>query len=50
MKVASFEKLKYDWNQTWFIDRIWDPLYVHAKVIHQSQRSSEVKLLDGLKM
>ena len=30
MKVASFEKLKSDWNQTWFIDTIWDPLYVYV--------------------
>ena len=31
MKVAaSFEKLKSDLNQTWFIDIIWEPLYVHA--------------------
>ena len=30
MKVASFEMLKSDWNQTWFIDTIWNPLYVHA--------------------
>ena len=30
MKVASFEKLKSDWNQTWFIDAILDPLYVHV--------------------
>ena len=22
--------LKSDWNQTWFIDTIWDPLYAHA--------------------
>ena len=30
MKVASFEKLKSDLNQTWFIDIIWEPSYVHA--------------------
>ena len=29
MKVALFEKLKSDWNQTWFVDTLWDPLYVH---------------------
>ena len=23
-------KLKSDWNQTWFIDKIWEPSYVHA--------------------
>ena len=28
--MASFEKLKSDWNQTWFIDTIWDSLYVHV--------------------
>ena len=28
MKVASCEKFKSDWNQTWFIDKIWDNLYV----------------------
>ena len=30
MKVASFEKLKSDWNQTWFIYIIWELSYVHA--------------------
>ena len=32
MKMASFEKLKSDLNLhvTWFIDIIWEPLYVHA--------------------
>ena len=30
MKVASFEKLKSDLNQTWFIDILWEPSYVHA--------------------
>ena len=30
VKFTSFEKLRTDWNQTWFIDTIWDPLYVHA--------------------
>ena len=28
VKMASFEKLKSDWNQTWFIDIIWGPSYV----------------------
>ena len=28
--MASFEKLKSDLNQTWFIDKIWEPSYVHA--------------------
>ena len=35
MKVASFEKLKFDWNQAWFIDMIWEPSYVH--VVKRSQ-------------
>ena len=35
MKVVLFEKLKSDWNQTWFIDTIWDPLYVHAVKSHK---------------
>ena len=35
MKVVSFEKLKSDWNQTWFIDIIWEPLYDH--VVKRSQ-------------
>ena len=36
MKMASFEKLKSDLNQTWFIDvMIWEPLYVH--VVKRSQ-------------
>ena len=30
MKIAIFEKLKSDWNQTWFNDIIWEPSYVHA--------------------
>ena len=30
MNMASFEKLKSDWNQTWFIDIIWELSYVHA--------------------
>ena len=28
--MASFEKLKSDLIQTWFIDIIWEPLYVHV--------------------
>ena len=45
VKMASFEKLKSDLNQTWFIDIIWRPSYVHAvKVTNQGQRSSEVNL------
>ena len=44
VKVASFENLKSDGNQTWFIDT-WEPSYVHVvKVIYQGQRSSEVKV------
>ena len=30
MKMVSFEKLKSNLNQTWFIDIIWEPSYVHA--------------------
>ena len=30
MKMASFEKLKFDLNQTWFIDQMWEPSYVHV--------------------
>ena len=30
MKMASFEKLKSDFNQFWFIDKICEPSYVHA--------------------
>ena len=37
MKVASFEKLKSDGNQTWFIDIIWDTSYVHAIKGHISR-------------
>ena len=35
MKMALFEKLKSDLNQTWFIDIIWKP-YVHAVKGHKS--------------
>ena len=34
MKMALFEKLKSDWNQTWFIDKIWEPSYVHRVKDH----------------
>ena len=45
MKVVSFEKLKSDWNQTWFVDVIWELSYVHAVKGHiQGQSLSEVKL------
>ena len=42
MKVVSFEKLKSDWSQTWFIDTIWGPLYVHA-VKGQIPRSKVIR-------
>ena len=45
MKMALLEKLKSDLNQTWFIDIIWEPSYVH-----EVKRSSEVNLQDNLKM
>ena len=35
VKMASFEKLKSDLNQTWFIYIIWKPSYVH--VVNRSQ-------------
>ena len=35
VKVASFEKLKSDLNQTWFIDITWEPSYVHAVEGHK---------------
>ena len=35
MKMASFEKLKSDLNQTWFIDIIWKHAYIH--VVKRSQ-------------
>ena len=25
----SFEKLKFNWNQTWVIDATWEPSYVN---------------------
>ena len=28
--MSLFEKLKSNWKQTWFIDKIWEPSYVHA--------------------
>ena len=30
MQMASFEKLKSDLDQTWFIDIIWEPSYIHV--------------------
>ena len=45
--MMSFEKLKSDWNQTWFMDTIWDPLYVHAVRGHtevQGHQSSSCKM------
>ena len=56
VKVASFEKLKSDWNQTWFIDIIWESsmgnlrIFMRSKLIYLGQRSSEVNLQDNLKM
>ena len=42
---VSFEKLKSDYNQTWFKDAIGVPSYVNeVKVTYQGQCSSEVKL------
>ena len=38
---VSFEKLKSNLNQTWFIDIIWEPSYVQAV---KGQRSSEINL------
>ena len=43
VKMASFEKLKPDLNQTWFIDIIWEQPYVHVVKGHMP-RSFEVKL------
>ena len=37
VKMASFEKLKSNLNQTWFIDIICEPSYVHAVKIHVSR-------------
>ena len=37
MKVASFEKLMSNWNQTWLIDTLWDPLYVYVFKGHISR-------------
>ena len=47
MKMVSFEKLKSNLNQTWFIDIIFGTfIYVHGgqKVTNQGQRSSEINL------
>ena len=35
--MALFEKLKSDWNQTWCIDTLWDPLNVHVVKGHISR-------------
>ena len=46
-EYGLIRKVKSDLNQTWFIDMIWEPSYVHAvsqKVTNQGQRSSEVNL------
>ena len=37
MEMVSFEKLKSDLNQTWIIDIIWEPLYVHVVKGHKSR-------------
>ena len=29
-EIAKYEKLKSNWKQTWFMDTIWDPLYVYG--------------------
>ena len=51
VKVFSYEKLKSDWKQTWFIDKMLDHLYVHAAKGHiPRSKSSQVKLKDQLKM
>ena len=48
---VSFERLKSDWDQTWFMDIIWEPSYVdEVKVTYRGQRSSEVKLEERLKI
>ena len=46
--MASFEKLKSDLNHTWFIDVIWEPLYVH--VVERSQIKVKVHLRSTCKM
>ena len=35
VKMASFEKLKSNLNQTWFINIVWKPSHVH--VVNRSQ-------------
>ena len=37
VKMVSFEKLNSDLNQTWFIDIIWEPSYVHPVKGHKSR-------------
>ena len=37
MKMVSFEKLKSDLNQTYFIDIIWKPSYVFVVKGHKSR-------------
>ena len=34
VKFTSFEKLKSDFNQTWFIDIMCEPSYVHEARCH----------------
>ena len=50
MKMASSEKLKSDWNQTWFIDIIWEPLYVHAVKRSQIKVKGHLMSTCNLKM
>ena len=37
LKLISLEKMKSDWNQTWFMDVIWELLYVHEVKGHKSR-------------
>ena len=37
VKMVSFEKLKYDLNQTWFIAKILEPSYVNTVRGHKSR-------------
>ena len=36
VKFTSFEKLKSDWNQSWFIDVMYEPSNVHEVKGHRS--------------
>ena len=48
MKMASFEKLKSDLNQTWFIDIIREPSYFH--VVQRSQINAKGHLRSTCKI